>query len=83
MHLAAAVGTPTVSLWGAGNPAITGVVGDRHVRLQRSDLACVPCVKNECPRRGAGYILPDAELECMALIEPGSVLAAVRKALAR
>jgi len=82
MHLAAAVGTATVSLWGAGNPGATGPVGVEHRRLRRADLPCVPCVKNECPRHGAGFILPDAERECLALIEPADVLYAVREALA-
>jgi lipopolysaccharide heptosyltransferase II len=82
MHLAAAVGTTTVSLWGAGNPGKTGPVGDEHKRLRRADLPCVPCVKNVCPRHGAGFILSDAERECLALIEPADVVQAVREALA-
>ena len=79
LHLAAAVGTPTVSLWGAGDPAETGVLGAGHCMLRRSDLPCVPCVKNECPRSGAGYLLPKAERECLQLIEVPEVLAAVTR----
>ncbi len=76
LHLAAAVGTPTISLWGAGDPAVTGVMGAGHRILQRADLPCVPCTKNTCPRRGAGYLLPKAERECLQLIEVPEVLAA-------
>jgi heptosyltransferase-2 len=76
LHLAAAVGTATVSLWGAGDPAISGVAGAKHRMLRRADLPCVPCVKNECPRSGAGYLLPKAERECLQLIEVPEVLAA-------
>jgi lipopolysaccharide heptosyltransferase II len=73
MHLAASVRTPTVSLWGAGDPQRTGPLGPGHRLLRRSDLPCVPCVRNECPRRGPGTILPEAERECMALLEVDEV----------
>ncbi|MBI4544645.1 MAG: glycosyltransferase family 9 protein [Gemmatimonadetes bacterium] len=82
LHLAAAVGTPTVSLWGAGNPAVTGPAGAAHRLLRRPELPCVPCVKNRCPRSGRGYVLERAEVECLKLIEVGDVLAAVEAALA-
>lgn len=78
MHLAAAVGTPTVALFGAGNPAVTGPRGSGHTVLQRTELPCVPCVKNDCPRSGRGYILPEAERECLRLIEAADVVAALR-----
>jgi ADP-heptose:LPS heptosyltransferase len=77
LHVAAAVGTPTVSLQGASNPAVTGVVGTQHRFLRRADLACVPCVRNVCPRSGPGYLLPEAQRECLRLIEVPDVLAAV------
>ena len=78
LHLAAAVGVPTVSLWGAGDPRETGVLGEAHRLLRHPELPCVPCVKNECPRRGRGYRLPDAERECLQLIEVPDVLSAIR-----
>ncbi|MEP6573933.1 MAG: glycosyltransferase family 9 protein [Gemmatimonadota bacterium] len=77
LHLAAAVGTSTLSLWGAGDPAITGLTGGAHRMLRRADLACVPCVRNVCPRTGPGYILEAAERECLCLIRVDDVLAAV------
>ena len=49
LHLAAAVGTPTVSLWGAGDPLVTGPLGDGHRMLRHPELDCVPCTKNDCP----------------------------------
>jgi heptosyltransferase-2 len=77
LHLAAAVGTPTVSLWGAGDPARTGPpAGHTVVRDRR--LPCLECVRNQCPRRGAGYILPDAYMECMQLISVDDVLTSVK-----
>ncbi len=82
MHLGAAAGVPTLALWGAGNPAVTGVAGACHRMLRRTDLPCVPCVKNECPRHGAGFILDNAERECLTLIEAVDVLRAAHEALA-
>jgi hypothetical protein len=40
-------------------------------------------VKNACPRRGAGYVLPEAERECMHLIEVDEVESVVRELLNR
>jgi lipopolysaccharide heptosyltransferase II len=77
LHLAAAVGTPTISLWGAGDPAETGVMATSSRMLRRPDLPCVPCVKNECPRTGPGYLLPEAERECLRLIDVKDVLEAL------
>lgn len=81
MHLAAAVGTRTLVVSGPADTKETAPVGDGHVYLQRLDLPCVPCVRNECPRRGAGYILPEAERECLRLIEVPDVLTAAQSML--
>ena len=76
LHLAAAVGTPTISLWGAGDPARTGPPPG-HATMRDRRLPCLECVKNQCPRRGPGYILPDAYLECMQLISVDDVFTSV------
>ncbi len=68
MHLAAAVGTPTVTLWGSSDPAEVRPVGARDVRVGGADLPCKPCFKNHCPRTGPGTILEQAHNECMDLI---------------
>ena len=81
MHLAAAVGTPTVSLFGAGDPVETAVVGAAHTLLRHPELPCVPCVRNECPRRGAGYVLPEARNECLQLITVPDVVSAAHGTL--
>ena len=77
LHLAAAVGTPTISLWGAGDPSRTGPP-DGHRILRHTELPCLECVRNQCPRRGRGYILADAYNECLRLIEVDRVLDAAR-----
>ena len=47
MHLAAAVGTPVVALFGPTDPARTGPYGPGH-RVVRSKLACAPCFRKKC-----------------------------------
>lgn len=81
MHLAVALGTAVLALWGPGDPGQTRPLGRRVRVLGRFDLPCVPCVKNVCPRRGAGYVLPDAERECLRLIGVDEVEAAAREML--
>jgi heptosyltransferase II len=81
MHLAAAVGTRTLVVSGPADTRETAPGGPGHVYLQRLDLPCVPCVRNECPRRGAGFILPEAERECLRLIEVPDVLTAAQSML--
>ncbi len=48
MHLAAALGVPTVSIFGSTEPVLTGPLGDRHI-IVRNHVACSPCFKRECP----------------------------------
>ena len=81
MHLAAAVGIPTVSVWGPSDPEETSPPGAGHVLVTGPGLACMPCRRNHCPRSGRGTMLPDAHEECMRLVDAGRVLAAVQTIL--
>ncbi|MFW6040103.1 MAG: glycosyltransferase family 9 protein, partial [Gemmatimonadota bacterium] len=81
MHLAAALGRPVLALEGPADLRQTRPLGARTRVVGRFDLPCVPCVKNACPRRGEGYVLPDARRECMRLIEVDEVENAVREML--
>jgi heptosyltransferase-2 len=81
MHLAGAVGTPTVSLWGSSDPEEVRQLGAADLRVTGMPLPCKPCRRNHCSRRGAGTVLADAHEECMRSIEIGSVIAAVDSAL--
>lgn len=47
MHIAAAVGTPTVALFGPTDPKRTGPYGAGHTVI-RKDLPCSPCFRKEC-----------------------------------
>jgi len=68
MHLAAAVGTPVVAIFGPTDPGRTGPRGAASEILDRY-LFCSPCYLKECPYRH----------ECMREIEVEEVLAAVRR----
>jgi lipopolysaccharide heptosyltransferase II len=78
LHVAAAVGTRTLSFWGAGDPAITGPPRGPHHLLRHPELFCVPCIKNVCPRSGPGSFLADAHNECLHLIDVDEADAAAR-----
>jgi heptosyltransferase II len=80
LHLAAAVGTRTISMWGAGNPAETGLPPG-HTIIRDTRLPCLECVKNVCPRKGKGFFLPQAHMECMQLVQVDDVASAARALL--
>ena len=48
LHLAVAVGTPAVALFGPTDPNRTGPIGG-NVTLLRKPVACSPCQMRECP----------------------------------
>jgi heptosyltransferase-2 len=83
MHLAGAVGTATVSLWGSSDPGEVRQTGAPDVPVTGAALPCKPCYRNHCPRRGRGTLLADAHEECMRLIDVADVVEATRGALGR
>lgn len=48
MHIASALGVPTVAVFGATNPHTTGPAG-RSSRIVRHPVNCSPCLLRECP----------------------------------
>ena len=48
MHLAAALGTPGVAVFGPTDPAATAPVSDKWILLYRQ-MECAPCFRRECP----------------------------------
>jgi heptosyltransferase-2 len=72
MHMAAAVDTPVIALFGPTDPATTGPWGNSHIIL-RENVPCSPCMKRVCP----------TDHQCMELITVGEVEEAVHKKLAR
>jgi heptosyltransferase-2 len=51
MHVAAAVGSTVIALFGSTSPELTGpgLPGDSRHRIIRSDAPCAPCFLRECP----------------------------------
>jgi heptosyltransferase-2 len=74
MHLAAALGTPGVAVFGSTNPAATGPLGATWFVL-RQPPPCAPCFQRTCP-------LDTDKYRCLTAIQPEAVcqaLAELRK----
>ena len=78
MHLAAAMGTPVVALFGPANPARYGPLAPVQ-RVLRVDLPCSPCGQVRLPPERCRGHVPD----CMDGISVTSVVAAVMEVLDR
>lgn len=66
LHLAAALGVPTVGLFGSSDPAATAPRGEK-VRTIYKSLPCSPCLRRVCP----------TDFRCMTEITVEEVMAAV------
>jgi heptosyltransferase-1 len=71
MHIAAAVGCPIVSLWGATAPERSAPWGYADLAIKAA-IPCHPCYLRRCP----------IGRECMHRIEPAEVVAAVQRGIA-
>jgi lipopolysaccharide heptosyltransferase II len=67
MHMAAAIGTPVVALFGPTAPWRTGPFGDEH-QIVRTGIACSPCFERQCPT-----------LDCMKQIRVQDVLDGIQR----
>ena len=78
MHIAAAVGTPVIGLFGPGEENIWFPYprAGGHAALRR-DVPCHPCHLDRCNREGEEY------MECMKLLRVEEVLSAVETSLQR
>ena len=65
LHLATAVGTNVIGLFGAADPGRTGPVGKGHRVIQAAGVRCVPCRSRRCSNKNY--------LECMESITPREV----------
>jgi ADP-heptose:LPS heptosyltransferase len=76
LHIACAVGTPVVGLYGPTDPEISGPLGQRAVVLRQA-IWCAPCYDASA--------VADCRFGnpvCMKTLPPVAVLAAVRRLLA-
>jgi len=71
MHLAAAVGTPVVAIFGSTEPRHTGPLGEGH-RVIRRVVECSPCYLRTCP----------IDLRCMKAVSVDEVEKALKDVLA-
>ncbi|MCC7201577.1 MAG: lipopolysaccharide heptosyltransferase II [Nitrospirae bacterium] len=71
MHIAAALGTAVVALFGPTDPVLTGPYGKGHIVL-RKDLECSPCLRKPC-KKGRPV--------CMEAITAEDVLKAVTESI--
>ena len=71
MHVAAALGTPVVAIFGSTSPELTGPISSSELRHQilKSDAPCSPCFLRECP----------IDFRCMNGISVESAVEAVLK----
>ena len=65
MHVAAAVGTHLVAVYGSSDPSFTPPLTDR-VEIVKIDMACAPCFKREC-RYGHYNCLKQISAESVAV----------------
>jgi lipopolysaccharide heptosyltransferase II len=71
MHLAAALGIPTVAIFGSTSPELTSPIGSIH-RVIRETVECSPCFKRTCP----------IDFRCMTRIPAGRVVKEIRALMA-
>jgi heptosyltransferase-2 len=70
MHVASALGVPTVAVFGATNDVTTGPTGPL-AKVVREPVECSPCLKRECP----------IDHRCMTRVESGRVAEAALELL--
>ncbi|WP_024872040.1 lipopolysaccharide heptosyltransferase II [Tolumonas lignilytica] len=63
MHIAAAVKTPLVAVYGSTSPGYTPPLADK-VQIVHTDIVCRPCFKRECPL---------GHLKCLKELPPDQV----------
>jgi lipopolysaccharide heptosyltransferase II len=84
MHMAAALGTPVVALFGPTSPDSFGPIGDRH-RIIRGKAPCSPCFPHpSCDLRGClamDIISPRQVIECLSGLVSGRSAASSPSAL--
>ena len=71
LHLASALGTPVVGIYGSTRPGDNAPLFGESVLLYDDAVPCAPCYKAQCPLADAEY------LRCLRAVTPVQVLAAL------
>ena len=71
MHVAAALNTPVVALFGPTDPRLTGPYGVKAKIFHHRELPCVPCFRRSCTH--------SHDRECLMSITPDEVVAAINE----
>lgn len=66
-HLSAALGRPTVALYGPTSPGLTGTYGKNQLHLQATN-DCAPCFQKQCSKKK-----DDIAPECFSTVSPKRV----------
>ena len=75
-HIAAALGVPSVTLYGATDPSLCGAIGENQVHIE-SDFECVKCHETECSYTKSGF-----RPACFESLEPSKVWRQLEQLLA-
>lgn len=69
MHVAAALGTPVIAVYGSSDPTYTPPLSDK-AKILTLGLPCSPCFKRECPL---------GHLDCLKKITPQQVISCLSR----
>jgi heptosyltransferase-1 len=75
-HIAAALGVPSVTLYGATDSNLCGAIGENQVHIQ-SDFECVKCHETECSFTNSGF-----KPACFESLDAGKVWQQLEQLLA-
>ena len=68
VHLAAALGTPCITLYGATDPGLIGTLGESQMHLQ-AQFPCAPCQQRKCHYPEEAEVYP----ACYSTLDPDRV----------
>jgi heptosyltransferase II len=69
MHVAAAIGTPLIAIYGSSTPVFTPPLSSL-AHIEKLEIACSPCFERTCPL---------GHFNCMMLLKPERVLESARR----
>jgi heptosyltransferase-1 len=74
VHLAAALGTPCITLYGSTDPGLIGTLGDSQIHLQ-AQFPCAPCQQRKCSYPDEAEVFP----ACYSTLDPDRVWLELQK----